>query len=133
MDDVLYAISMYFAHEYDDYLLATDEIEIVFATLFLVLGVQLVIEKSIHEYLEHHATLWCDIVMETTYMVSRTIAFLLVSLTIEMLSTKWNHLEGFWGEAFFLPLIFIFLGIAAMKHIVRYQEEKDIFPKKKKT
>ena len=130
MDDVLYAISMYFAHEYDDYLLALDEKEIVFASLFVVLGVQLVIEKSIHSYLEKRSSLWCDILMEATYMISRTLAFLIVSVTIEMVSTRWNHLEGFWGEAFFLPIIFIFMGIATMKHVVRIQEEKAIFREK---
>ena len=127
MNDIMYAISMYFAHKYDDYLLASDEIEFVFVSLCMVLGIQLSVEKSVHEYLERHSTLWCDIIMDTTYMVSRTVAFLLVSLTIEMVSTKWNHLEGFWGEEVFFPIIFIFMGIATMKHVVRVQEEKDIF------
>ena len=130
MEDVNLAVSMYFAQKYDDYLLALDESEFVFFTLFIVLGVQLIFERRARAYLHDHQTLWADICMSCLYMVSRTLAFLLVSYTIQMLTTRWNHLDGFWGEEVILPIVVIFGGLATMKHVVRLEEEKNLFHKK---
>lgn len=124
MNDVLYAISMYFASIIGEGLVANDNGPFVFVILFVGLSIQVAIEHSVVHWFNRHKTLWAEIIVESIYMLSRTLAFVIVTFVIDLMV---NHREmALWGAHILWPVIVIFVGIAFMKHFARAQKDKKI-------
>jgi len=107
-DDVLYAMSMYFAQSLKETLLSYQQDVVVLGMLCALLGLQ--------QYTEHlflsDTTKFNRIVKESVYIVSRTLAFLILSLTIHVMSERSAMSNTYWMEPVVLPCMILFLGVS---------------------
>ena len=124
INDVLYAISMYFASIIGTTLITNDNGAFIFVILFVGLSIQVAIEHSVVHWFHRHDTLWSEIVVESIYMVSRTLAFVIVTFSIDLMVN--HHEAALWEARILWPIIVIFVGIACMKHFARIQKDKKI-------
>ena len=111
-DDVLYAMSMYFASSLKASLLSYKQDVMVMLLLCATLGLQ--------QYTEHYVTSlgespFMSIVTESVYIVSRTLAFLILQLTIHFVSAQTATANTYWMEPVVLPVLLLFMGVSVSK------------------
>ena len=116
LNDVWYAVSMYFADQLKTTLKETNQQGVLFLILILLLALQSSVEHWVVTWFHGQTSLWSEIVIEYIYMCSRTLAFLMVSFSIDMLAAQEGH-DYFWAERFFVPAIVLLVGIAILKYV----------------
>jgi len=126
MDDILYAVSMYFADILRKHLSEQDEQGFIFCALLFAMGIQVAVEHAVVHWFHGHNNTWSEIVIECIFMCSRTLAFLIVSFSIDIVAGHDAHKNVFWQEHIVLPCLLIFMGIAIMKKISHYEQKKII-------
>lgn len=115
LNDVWYAVSMYFADRIKTTLIEQKEKSLLFCVLVLVLTLQRSIEHWVVQWFHGQQSLWAEIIIEYIYMCSRTMAFLMVSLAIDMLSAQ-HGTPFFWAESLLVPATVLLVGIAVLKY-----------------
>ncbi len=116
LNDVWYAVSMYFAAQLKENLQETNQKGLLFLILVLLLAIQRSVEHWVVTWFHGQKSLWSEIVIEYIYMCSRTMAFLMVSFSIDMLASQKNH-DYFWAESLFVPAMVLLVGIAVLKYV----------------
>ena len=117
MNDVLMAISMYFGNLIGSRLVHNDNRPFVLLALLAGLSLQIALE---HRVVHYSGTLWADIVVEGTYIVSRTLAFVVVAFSIELMLF---HDAYLWHAHVVWPALVVFTGISLMKYFMRLHHE----------
>ena len=121
MNDVLYAIAMYFATLIGNELTQNDNSVFIFILLFAALGLQVAVETTvIHWVARMNSSLWAEVVVESIYMISRTLAFVIVAFSIDLTVEHYDRV--IWGSFIVWPLMVIFTGIVFMSYLVKLQE-----------
>jgi NADH:ubiquinone oxidoreductase subunit 2 (subunit N) len=121
LDDVLYAICMYFASLLDEHVPKE-------AMVFILLIVVLVSLLQISSFLDRvEETLWSDILKESVRTVLRTCSFLIISFFTHTLSERWErNREIYFAEKVIIPCIFVFVGISVMKYVTNEEKRMEI-------
>ena len=115
LNDVWYAVSMYFADRLKSSLMQQQEKSLLFCILLLLLTLQRSFEQEVVRWFRGQKSLWSEILIEYIYMCSRTLAFLMVSFAIDMLSNQ-SGTAFFWGESVLVPALVLLVGIAILKY-----------------
>ena len=120
MNEILLSVSMFYAGLLNDKLQEREDKNIIYMIMIIMLGVQVPIETVTTNWLASRKSLRLEIVLECVYMISRTLSFLIVSFTIELLNNYWD--SGVLTVLF--PIILISVGIAILKTITVSQRKK---------
>lgn len=116
LNDVWYAVSMYFADQLKTSLKENNQRGLLFLLLILLLALQSSIEHWTVTWFHGQTSMWSQIVIEYIYMCSRTLAFLMVSFSIDMMAAQEGH-DFFWAENIFIPATVLLVGIVVLKHV----------------
>jgi hypothetical protein len=108
-DDVLYAMSMYFAAALKTELLHYDADIPVLILLCSLFG--------LHHYIERILLPRTSSFMHVLlYIISRTIAFLILSFTLHLMQERTWTTDLFWMESVVLPCIVLFIGVTIVQY-----------------
>jgi len=121
MSEILISTSLFFAGNLNHTLQEHPQKFVFFLLIIALLLIQFSLNNLLVEWANKEQTLWGDIVVECTSMISRTLSFLLVSFIIEILSSSSDSIV----QQVFLPFLFIFFGIAVLKKISYEKKSKD--------
>ena len=121
LDDVLYAICMYFAALLDGHIPKE-------GMVFILLMIMLVTQIKLSQWIEQlEETLWLDILKESIRTIIRTCSFLLISFFTHALSQRWkNNRDIYIAEKLLIPCLFIFVGISFMKILTNQEKCRKI-------
>ena len=136
-NDIFYALSMYFADTLKRRLLSYREDG--WAWLFLVAMFALNI-KLVTAYggnggnssnSEHHRWFFREIVKEGIRLVNRTMAFLVLQVTIHMVVERGpgTGTSGLWQESIVLPFVLLLLGMVVVT-LAKHTESRTRSPKR---
>ena len=117
LDDVLYAICMYFAALLDEHI---PKEGLVFIMLVIMLATLIKVSDWVEQMDE---TLWLDILKENIRTIIRTCSFLLISFFTHALSQRWKrNREIYIAEKVLIPCLFVFVGISLMKMMTNQEK-----------
>ena len=121
-NDILYALSMYFAASLKDQLLATHENAWACALVGAVFALHVRVDTWYRRrWGARAAGLFGQVVTEAVDLVTRTLAFLFLQVVIATVTEGTvGASSGFWHEAVVLPCLLMVLGMAAVTVAKRY-------------
>lgn len=129
-NDILYALSMYFAATLKAQLMASHEhvgALVLVAALFAlhVKGVDAWWRQHYHRPTETGTatlSLFMAVVEEAVYLITRTLAFLLLQVVIHVVAegNASTASTGFWHEAVVLPCLLLVLGMVVVAVVKTY-------------
>jgi hypothetical protein len=131
-DDMLYAMSMYFASELKTHLLNLNEDVWTYVLLISSLIIQVRVEIAFAKWHEKQESApaegevdyyFLDVLKEAMFIVTRTIAFLVLQMTIHLVTL--NALTGvLWMENIILPVLILLVGTVTVVSAKHYLCEK---------
>ena len=115
LHDMLYAFAIFFANILKDKIIEMHTTTIYIVLLF-VLFFQIQLEAWCAQQVERYPrSVWLDIVNTFAKTCSRTVAFLILSISIDMFKNHWEHRGLSWYESILYPFILLLLGITLAK------------------
>ena len=117
LDDILYAVSIFYSSHMSKALSVFDQPLCMIAIMCILLGITASLQQVSHHSSE---SLWNDIVSEWTKTVTRTVAFLTLQFAMDILRESLNTREGEQNifDVFIVPFLVLFMLIAVVKYIV---------------
>ena len=125
-NDVLYALSMYFAAALNTHLLSYREDAWTLLLLGGVFAVQLKIHRAWTSWSVHQPSpsLFRSVLDEADRLVTRTVAFLLLHVTIHMVTGHAHGATGLWHETVVLPCLLLLLGMVVVTVAKTYRHQQ---------